>query len=258
METTKRIFKLILITVILAYFSSGLIIFLFQKKFIYHPSQQTTINEKEIVINSGDVELFGWLINPGKDSAIIYFGGNAEYIENHIDTFKRRLPNYTIYFINYRGYGKSGGKPSETDILNDTLAVYDYIKNKHHSISAIGRSLGSGVANFLGSKRKLDKIVLLTPYDSMVDIAKERFWFLPISLLATERYMSKTYAQDVTANVLIFIAEDDKTISIKRSLALEENYKKTKPTKIIIKDTNHYTITYSLQYKEELERFFSN
>ena len=65
------------------------------------------IPEESIIIKNKDISLHGWRVNRGQQKALIYFGGNAEDITDNIDQFKKLFKDYTIYLINYRGYGES-------------------------------------------------------------------------------------------------------------------------------------------------------
>ncbi len=85
-----------------------------QRDFLYIPPEgpQPT-GEQTLEIQGSGVTLRGWVVNPGRDHAIIYFGGNAERIENNMADYGDLFTHHTIYFVNYRGYGGSTGSPTE-------------------------------------------------------------------------------------------------------------------------------------------------
>ena len=87
--------------------------------------------------------------------AIIYFGGNAESMAQSSDEIARQFPAFTVYLMDYRGYGRSTGEPSEEGLYSDALKLYDTMKSKYESISIGGRSLGSGIAVYVASQRKV-------------------------------------------------------------------------------------------------------
>jgi uncharacterized protein len=173
---------LILIILVGLYLTAGVFLSLFQRKFLYFPQKGVgAVGEKEIKIKNGDTVLTGWIINEGKDNAILYYGGNAERIEYNIPLFEQIFSDYTVYLISYRGYGMSDGSPTETNLCNDAVYIYDVIKDQHNKISLIGRSIGSGVATYVASERPVDKLVLITPFDSIEKVAQGIFWMFPMS-----------------------------------------------------------------------------
>ena len=139
--------KSLFFTVISVYLFFCIVLFFFQRKLLYHPTPVANItSEKQVLFDVNGVKLHGWVINDKNEKALIYYGGNAESIELNINFFKTTLPSYSVYLINYRGYGQSEGSPSQNTLFKDSLAIFDKLKQKHKSISIMGRSLGSGVA----------------------------------------------------------------------------------------------------------------
>ena len=86
--------------------------------------------------------------------------------------------------------------------------------------SGVGRSLRSGVAVHLASQRRLDGVVLLTPFDSMVEVAKQHYPLLPVSLLLRHRFDSVSLAPKITAPLLCLAAQDDEVIPIEHARLL--------------------------------------
>jgi hypothetical protein len=80
-------------------------------------------------------------------------------------------------------------------LFSDALAIYDRIKKDHQQIIAIGRSLGTGVAVYLAAQREIEKLVLVTPFDSLRSVAQEIYPIYPISLILKESYRSIEYAE---------------------------------------------------------------
>ena len=182
------------------------------------------ILQESISFKNRDIFLHGWIMNKGRTKAIVYFGGNAEDITNNIDLFKKLFNNYTIYLINYRGYGNSQGTPTEQGLFSDAIAIYDQIQALHPSISLMGRSLGSGVAVYLASKRDIEQLFLLTPYDSIAELAQTHYPYLPARYLARDRFDSITYAKNIKAPVLIIAAELDRVVPYKHAEKLRDQF----------------------------------
>lgn len=163
---------------------------------------------------------------------ILYFGGNSEAVTENSDRFSETFPDHTVYLVNYRGYGRSTGTPGEKENYDDAKAIYDFLQKQHNDISVMGRSLGSGVATYLASIKNVEKLVLITPYDSMQSVAQARFPIHPMSILLKDKYNSALKAKDVKAETLILIAENDETIKLEGTYSLIKAFTKLQAAKI--------------------------
>jgi pimeloyl-ACP methyl ester carboxylesterase len=156
---------------------------------------------------------------------IIYFGGNAEDVSN-LAEFADRYGRFALLLPYYRGYGPSGGTPHESDLFADALLVYDGIVTRPdvqgNRVHLHGRSLGSGVAVFLATRRPVTSIVLTTPYDSLTNVAADIYPFLPISLLLRHKFDSLSRAAEINVPALFLVAEQDRVIPPKHSKQLYE------------------------------------
>ncbi|MFT5220315.1 MAG: pimeloyl-ACP methyl ester carboxylesterase [Planctomycetota bacterium] len=197
-------------------------LFLFQRSLIYFPTDiDPAFKAEEIVIESDNLKLRGWVINPGQAKALIYFGGNSELITANRSLFDAYWQHYSIYLVNYRGYGRSQGSPTEAGMFADALAIYDQIAPGHQSILAYGRSLGSGVAVYLATKRKLAKLILITPYDSVAAVAAGIYPIFPVRWLLKDQFDSLARADQIEIPVLIVTAQKDRVIPVTHSVLLK-------------------------------------
>ena len=250
--------KSLLLILISAYLLVCIILFFFQRKLLYFPTPAVKLlNEKAVVYKVNDTTLQGWVINEGKDKAIIYYGGNAESIELNINFFKELLPEYSIYLINYRGYGDSEGFASEQNLFTDALSIYDEIKGHHETISLIGRSLGSGVATYVASQKRVEKVVLITPYDSVQQVAQSIYKILPVSLLLKDKFLSYSYAKDITAQTLILYGDADEVIPPKHTENLMTYFNKEQLTALKIEGADHNSIGNHKEYVIALRKFLA-
>lgn len=249
--------KSILLIVITAYFASAILLFLFQRSFLYHPvpDYQHGLQSK-LVENDGE-QLSVIRANTNKRHAIIYFGGNAEAVVFSVNDFVKLLPEHALYFVNYRGYGGSSGTPTERGLYSDSLAVYDAIASEHDSVSVIGRSLGSGVATYLAAKREIKAAVLVTPYDSIERVAASHFPFFPTSILLEDKYESIERVKHVKAPALIIRAEYDEVIPARHSIALFEAFQEGQAAMQVIKNAGHNTVSDSRVYYAYIKDFLA-
>ncbi len=164
------------------------------------------------------VVLRGWLArgsHPAPRPLALYFGGNAEEVSWLLGQ-RSAFGGWDLALVNYRGYGASAGKPSEARLLEDALAVYDQLAARPETdarrIVAIGRSLGTGVATYLASERRLAGAVLIAPFDSITAVGQRHYPFIPVRLLMGTRYDSLSRAPTIRTPLLMITGERDQVI----------------------------------------------
>jgi pimeloyl-ACP methyl ester carboxylesterase len=121
----------------------------------------------------------------------------------------------------------------------------------------MGRSLGSGVAVQLAAARPVERLVLVTPFDSLVNVAKEYFRWLPVGWLMQDRYESARRAAQVSAPVLVVIAGDDEIIPRERSEALVNAFPASQVRVVIVPGVGHNTLDASPLYLRSVAAFLS-
>jgi uncharacterized protein len=183
----------------------------------------------------------------GKD-ALIYFGGNAEDVTRNAADFRRELPEWTVYLACYRGYCGSAGAPGETALLADALAVHDAIRPLHRRVAAIGRSLGSGIAVHLAAERRLERLALVTPYDSIENVAAARYPMFPVRWLIHDRYDSLQRAPRLHLPVLVLLAQTDAVIPAAHAQQLIAALPAGRAEVRTLPGTGHNTISASPAY----------
>lgn len=199
-----------------------------------------------------DVVLDGVLRKDEEEGAglILYFGGNADDATRFV-VYTKELQGYDVIAFNYRGYVGSTGTPSEEALFEDALKIYDtYAKGR--KVVVIGRSLGTGVATYLASKRVVDGLVLLTPYDSILSLAKLKYPFFPIDLLLKNKFETVNYLPLVKAKIAIIEVENDVTIPRYHLEKLLEAMP-SKPLHIILSNTTHGKILEHPAFTKELQ-----
>ena len=239
------------------YFGVGAFIYVVQRQMLYHPSRETRSRQLEPRVFEHEGETLNvWQAGPEKHTdALLYFGGNAEDVLLNLGDFRNWFPGHTLFLVNYRGYGGSSGSPSESALFGDALAIYDEIQPDFERISVIGRSLGSGVASFLASERAVSRLALVTPFDSVLNVAKGLFPIYPASLLVRDRFDSASLAKKIEAPVLVLIAEADEVIPRQRSDALVEALGAARTRVEVIPAAGHNDIGQSGRYVAALQAF---
>jgi pimeloyl-ACP methyl ester carboxylesterase len=248
--------------IVLVLFSIYLLVaaylYICQRRLIYHRVPVDPVfSADEINFDNDGTRLHGWVLNPDKSRAVIYFGGNSELITHRRRYFENVFKDYSVYLVNYRGYGKSQGNPSESGLFSDALTIYDQLIKSHDSIIAYGRSLGSGVAVYLGASRRLEKLILLTPYDSIVEVGQELYPLFPVRYLIKDRFDSVSRAGDIEIPVLIASAENDREIGLARTLNLKQSFNRTRVDYQMIAGAAHNDVIDFPDYRAAVQKFIA-
>ncbi|MCJ8295521.1 MAG: alpha/beta hydrolase [Colwellia sp.] len=254
----NRILSLILISIIVFYVGFGALLFSMQRNFIYFPTEPVKHGFDEMVFENDNETIKTILLNKGHDKAILYFGGNAETVAFTAFDFVDELTSYTIYLINYRGYGGSSGSPDESALFSDALTLYDSLSITHSDVFVIGRSLGSGVATYLAAERPVKKLVLITPFDSIQSIAQKQFPFYPMPILLKDKYNSVQFVANIHAATLMLVAENDNVVARIHTNNLVQAFVNIPPEVVIIKGAGHNDISQKKDYFQLLSSFFKS
>ena len=217
--------KIVLATVV----GLPLFVWLAQDRLIFHrqpiaEAQRAAIEQrfpaaKSVVHSAADgTRLHAWHLGvPGNVPAplVVYFGGNAEEVSWMLERIGE-TPGVGWLLVDYRGYGSSGGTPSERALVIDALAWFDLAATlpgvDKARILAFGRSLGSGVAVQLAHARPVRALILATPYDSLAAVARHYYWYLPVDWMLRHRFDSDRLAPGMQQPLLALIAERDEVI----------------------------------------------
>lgn len=240
-----------------------------QRSQVYFPTPavEAVRGAERLVVAAADgVGLRAWVAGTGRSDpgapVLLYFGGNAEDVADNAGAFAQAFPGFAIHLVHYRGYGGSAGAPSEPALVADAVAVHDAVRRARPqaSIAVMGRSLGSGVAVQLAAARPdLEALVLVTPFDSLVEVARGHFPWLPVSLLMTERYESAALvrAGRVRTRALLVIADDDEIVPPARAEALLEALRAAGvPVQVVrLAGASHNAIDLDPRYLESVARF---
>ena len=242
-----------------AYVVICILLFTGQRSHIYFPVPESNpAGAQSVRMQGAGADLKVWVVRRPGPRALLYFGGNAEDVAYNLESFTAAFPGHSIYLVNYRGYGGSGGEPTQTGLTADAVAVFDELARQHSAISVIGRSLGSGVAVHLASVRDVHRLVLVTPYDSLVNVARAHFRYFPVSLLMRDRYDSGRLAPSIRAPVLLIVAGKDEIISRARSDALKAAFGPTRARVTVLDGAGHNDIDGRPQYLESIAEFLGD
>lgn len=211
-------------------------LFLFERANLYFPTREIEATPAEIglryedvwLTTSDGVRLNGWFIPcPGSRRGILFFHGNAGNISHRLQTIRifHDLGLNTL-IIDYRGYGRSGGHPSEKGIYLDADAAYRSLGSRPGidpgSLVAFGRSLGGAAAIELATRRRLSALIVESAFTSTADIGRELLPFLPVRILVTQKYDSIGRVRSIAIPKLFIHARDDEVIPFSHGRRLFE------------------------------------
>ena len=235
----------------LLYLAVCLLMLLQQRKLMYWP-QRTRVEaaQTNFALQRGDAVLRGWQSHPGPmpaTDAAIYLGGNAEAIQDNLARLRAWLPTHSLYLLAYRGYGASDGTPTQAALEQDAIALFDEVQRRHPDgrIAVIGRSLGSGVAAALAAARPVAQLVLITPFDSMLNTVRDHYHWLPVALLLHDRYPSAEWLQRYAGPMLVLRAGQDDLVLPARTDALLQPLqgRNGPPVQVaVFAEANHFNI----------------
>lgn len=241
---------------LLTYVGICVLLYVTQRSMLYFPTAESQHSSAEaLYLSSGGTRLKIWHLRHSAEHAIVYFGGNAEDVAWNIDDFAAAFPTADVYLVNYRGYGGSEGAPSEAAIFADAEVVFDYVQARHREVSVIGRSLGSGVAVHLAAVRPVRKLALVTPYDSVANVAKAYLSLFPVSWLLEDRYDSLSRVADVRVPILVLLAAQDRIIARAHSERLIAAFAHGQTQTRVIAGTSHDSIAAAPEYHAALAAF---
>lgn len=224
-------------------------LFVFQRSLIYFPQPRAIATPATTLrLPMADAELLVSVRPHEGPNALIYFGGNAEDVSLNLPEFAQAFPDHALYLLHYRGYGGSSGSPSEEAIQRDAVALFDRVHAAHSRTVVVGRSLGSGVAVRLASQRPAARLILITPYNSLQEVAARQFPVFPVRWLLKDKFESWKYASRITVPTLLIAAEHDEVIPRASSERLYRHFAPGVAALKVIPGKGHNSIAESPQY----------
>ena len=252
----RRMLLLLLITVAVVYAGFCVALYTMQRSFQYFPTpRRLGPTQMAGTFQNGDTLLQLTVRPHAGPGAVLYFGGNGEDVSSSVAPLMAAFPEREIVMLHYRGYGGSAGRPTEADITADAAGLFDKVHAQHPDVIVIGRSLGSGVAARLASTRPVSKLVLVTPYDSLLGIAQRQFWFAPVRWLLIDKYETWRYVPKIKAPVLILRAELDELIPAESTEALRARFPAGQAREVVVTGASHNTIIDDPVYTRSLAEF---
>lgn len=214
----------------------AVLIYFFQARLVFYPSRtlgQTPADIKldyeEVFLQGRDaVEIHGWWLPAENPRAtLLFLHGNAGNISHRLDSLKifHDLGLATL-IIDYRGYGKSRGKPSEQGTYLDAMAAWRYLTEdrdiRPRQIIIFGRSLGGAVAAWLAANTQAAGLILESTFTSIADVGRRHYPYLPVKYLARIHYPSIDRIANINSPLLVIHSQEDEVIPYRLGKALHD------------------------------------
>ena len=173
---------------------------------------------QDVIIETTDgVTLHGWFVAGRSSRVLLFFHGNAGNISHRLDSIRQfQALGLSVLIIDYRGYGQSEGRTTESGIYRDADAAWRYlIENRGmvaNDIVIFGRSLGASVASRLAAQTQPLALIVESSFTSVPDIAQDLYPWLPVHWLSRLSHATREYVRDVHCPVLVVHSRDDEII----------------------------------------------
>jgi fermentation-respiration switch protein FrsA (DUF1100 family) len=261
-----------LLVVAVVYVTILAYVYFFQNRFIYYPTDDFAVLPDQVGLSCEDVwidvspteQINGWYIAGRPDKRTVLFlhgnGGNIGHRLPHLQ-FLQSL-GVSVLIIDYRGYGRSKGKPSEENFYADASASYQWIvKTKGvgpDRIILFGESIGGGVAANLAATSPCAGLILESSFTSIGDMARRVFAFLPTGLLLRSKYNTLEKLGKLTCPVLVTHSPEDDIVPFEMGQKL---YAEAKPPKAFVRlygGHNDRDYVNQPEYRQAVEAFLND
>jgi pimeloyl-ACP methyl ester carboxylesterase len=261
----KNVFVILFIVGFVLYVGLCTVLYFKQESLLFYPNRLRAdyqfrfpgrFEERWVTVADG-TRLHGVLFKaPASKGLIFYLHGNG----GAVDSWGEVAPTYTrlhydVFILDYRGYGKSGGKiSSQAQLLSDVQTAYQQLLPEYPESQTVifGYSVGTGPATWLAAQHRPRLLVLQAPYFSMRDLATRLYPFVPGFLV---RYPLPTneLIQQVGAPIVLFHGDRDEVIYYESSLKLKALLKPTDKL-VVLPGAGHNGMTDNSLYQAELAK----
>jgi uncharacterized protein len=262
----KRIMLAVLLVPISIYLAMVATLYVYQRNLQYFPDTQRRSPAEvgasgfmEVTLRTKDgLELIAWY-KPALEGrpTILFFHGNGGSVSTRWDKNMVYGEKFGVLAVDYRGYGGNPGTPSEESFVADGHVAYDWLLSNgitSHNILMLGESIGTGVAVQVAAAKPVRAIALEAPYANAVDIAVDRYWFMPVRLLMKDQFLSADHIKQIKAPLFIIHGNKDRVVPFAQGRKLFKLANEPKQF-IEVPDAGHGVIGEETTWRRVLEFF---
>ena len=222
------------LVILIAYSILGWSLYFMQPIFLYCPVREVPYDPGDIGLTFEPVtfrtddglKLTGWYV-PAENAqmTVLFCHGNGGNMTHRLDSLNiLNELGLNCFIFDYRGYGKSRGKPSENGTYLDARAAWKWLTKtkgiEPENIIIFGRSLGGSIASYLAVEVKPKGLIIESSFTSYIDIGKKFYPYMPVRLFAAFSYNTIDYIRRVNCPVLIIHSRNDEVIPFEFGLRL--------------------------------------
>lgn len=222
----RKLLRLLMVVLVFPWLGFTLLVWALQEQMIFPAGSLVDADPGSIglefehltLATADNEQLDGWWIpHPTASHTVLFCHGNAGTIADRISTVQVwHGLGLNVLLVDWRGYGRSSGSPSETGLYADGEAMYHYLTNERRiaptQIIAHGRSLGGGVASYLAQKHDLAGLILESTFTRLADVAQRQLPFVPARLLLRHHFPTIDRLPSISEPIMVIHAEADETI----------------------------------------------
>ncbi len=219
----------LLLVVFISWCGIATYLYFSQSRLLYYPDFPTRLIEatpaefglsfENVQLTAGDgTRLHAWFVPATSPRGTLLFShGNAGNISHRLDSIRQfNSLGLNVLIYDYRGFGKSEGKPSETGTYLDVKAAWDYLLDERRiapqQVIIFGRSLGAAVAAELATQHPSAGVILESAFTSVPDMATSIYPWLPVRLLSRYRYNNLEKVVRITSPLLLVHSRGDEIV----------------------------------------------
>lgn len=237
-----------------------------ENKLLYHPTSVTSVpaqpNVESVRIGVNDSQTIHGLFvaHAEPQGVLLYCHGNGGNIVDRLPRLRKLSHDHRLSVLgfDYRGYGASRGKPSETSIYKDARSARRWLAQKtgvaESEIILLGRSLGGGVAVELavdGAKA----LILESTFTSTTDVGQSHVKWLPVSFLMSQKFESEKKISRYHGPLLQMHGSDDEVVPFELGLELHESA--NEPKRFVVMNGGHNNASHP-DYEPLLAKFINS
>lgn len=228
-----------------------------QRKLLYYPIRTTPDNALSLAASRGLVPwqnatgtLIGWH-TPDPDSdrdALLFFHGNAGFAAQRSYLADGLRTAFDVYIMEYPGYGARAGSPSESAFYDAAEQAWAQLRAERNGRLFLGgESLGTGVAAYIAGQHpsSIAGLLLITPFTSLVDVARSHYPVFPVGLLMRDRYPSVDHLKTYSGPLAVILAEHDEVVPTRFGEQLFREYDGEHKRKWIHSQRTHNSLDYT-------------
>ncbi len=253
-----RKLKILFGIVFLIYIIFGLLIFLFQRSFIYYPSKQDFASCPGFS-NAEKIDYQGTRMYVHKSTdqwAVIYHGNAGSACDRAFLLSFLDQATYSYVFVEYTGYSNDAGKPSQAALMKNAEDAAAYVASQHPAkVKIFGESLGTALAVYHAQLQKPDAVLLISPFDALTNVARDHYPLYPVGLMLRDTYPSVQWIRAV-GHIIIMHGADDTFVGADLARNLYEQAPGPNKVFVLVDRAGHNTMYGTPQVQDELKAFF--